>query len=57
MPAVVRCKLCGEDHPYAKYAEGGVCQNDECEAPLKPENVRVIMNPRDVRQADPLEGM
>lgn len=57
MPAVVRCKLCGKDHPYVRYSEGGVCQNEECEAPLKPENVRVIMKSRDYKQADPLEGM
>jgi hypothetical protein len=56
MPAFVRCKLCGKDHPYARYSEGGICDNDECGSPLDPDNVRVIMKARDSRQADPLEG-
>lgn len=55
MPAVVRCKLCGKDHPYAKYSEGGICE--ECDTELTPDNVRVIMKPRSTKQADPLDGM
>ena len=55
MPAVIRCKTCGRDHPYARYAEGGLCE--ECETPLKLDNIRVIIKPRKVMQADPLDGM
>jgi hypothetical protein len=53
MPAVVRCKLCGKDHPYRDDIERKRC--DECDSPLKMDNTRVIITPRDGRQADPLQ--
>jgi hypothetical protein len=53
MPAIIRCMLCGKDHPYARYAEGRRC--DECEQPLKADTIRVIIKRPDDRPADPLE--
>jgi len=55
MPAVIRCILCGKDNTYARYAEGGRCE--ECERPLKPDNVRVIITRDVATPADPLDGM
>lgn len=51
----VRCKLCGTDHPYRDDIERMTCDN--CDAPLKMENTRLILKPRQVQPADPLEGM
>lgn len=55
MPAIVRCKLCGKDYPYRDDIERMECDN--CETRLSMDNTRVILPPRDSRQADPLEGM
>jgi hypothetical protein len=55
MPAIVRCKLCGTDHPYRDDIEKQVCDN--CEAPLKMDNTRVIIPKRETKQDDPLKGM
>ncbi len=55
MPFVVRCKLCGTDHPYPVYSEGGDCQNEECGAELSPENVKIVTVLQSAKPADPLE--
>jgi hypothetical protein len=55
MPAVVRCRLCGKDHPYREDIERVDCE--ECGSPLSMDNTRMIIKPRDNKQADPLEGM
>jgi hypothetical protein len=52
MPAVVRCKLCGTDHPYRDDIERKTCDN--CDVPLKLDNTRVIITARETKQADPL---
>lgn len=52
MPAVVRCKTCGKDHPYREDIEERECDN--CDTPLKMDNTRMIITPRVVAQADPL---
>jgi hypothetical protein len=55
MPAVVRCKLCGKDHAYRDDIERRRC--DECDSQLNADNARIVIKPRNIRQADPLEGM
>ena len=55
MPMIVRCRLCGTDHPYREDIDLMDCR--ECESPLTSENARDIYKPRDSAQADPLEGM
>lgn len=55
MPTVVRCRLCGKDHPFREDIDRKFC--DECESPLDAENTRYIVTPRSIKQADPLEGM
>jgi hypothetical protein len=65
MPYVVRCKLCGKDHPYSKYADIGsapkgrlpACENEECEAELSTDNIRIMNVLRSAAPADPLEEM
>ncbi len=52
MPTFVRCKLCGQDHPYREGIEQMQCEN--CETPLDKENTRYFATPRVTRQADPL---
>jgi hypothetical protein len=55
MPAIVRCKLCGKDHAYRDDIERLDCE--ECGAPLKMDNTRMILTPRKTEQADPIEFM
>ena len=55
MPMIVRCRLCGTDHPYREDIDQMDCR--ECDTPLDSENARDIWVPRVTTQADPLEGM
>ncbi len=55
MPAIIRCKLCGTDHPYREDVQKRPCEN--CGVRLSLDNAKVIIQPRITEQADPLGGM